>query len=313
MLWLLAIRIVIVALLLWRTGTEFAKVRRKELPVTRLTLPAVVLAASILVANALIPKAAALAVLVAMDAAILIICICMLRALGATGSDGGFLESRLQLVFARFFPEWFARVASADITLIASAGAGLRSFIDPPQASSRTYVHGSKIGMMAVIITLSVVPDGFLLWMLLPHHLWWLALLLDLLDVWACLWLFGLLGTMANRPHDIRANEIVLRNGILQSVRLNAAHIRDVCCIGTVKRRKLPRNRGERCAVLSMGGVPLVRIALNTPAVEHHLFRPLPREVFTIFVPSDKPESLRQELMQACQSSPVEARAKAPV
>ncbi len=251
--------------------------------------------------------------LFALDAAIIGVCIYMLRALRASAGDDGYLESRLQQVFARFFPDWFARLASTDITLVVSAGAGLRAFITPPQASSRTYVHGSKIGMMASIITLSVVPDAFLIWVLLPHHVWWLALLLDLLDVWACLWLFGLLGTMANRPHEMRGEQIVLRNGILQSVRLDPKHIADVQCLGVVNRRKLPRKRGDRCAVLSFGGVPLVRIALNEPAVEYHLFRPLPREVLTIFVASDKPESLCHELTQARKSSPVGATAEASV
>lgn len=313
MVWLLAIRIVIVALLSWRIGVEFAKVRRKELPATRLALPVAVLAASILVANAAIPRIAVIAVLFVLDAAIIGICIYMLRALRASAGDDGYLESRLQQVFARFFPEWFARLASTDITLVVSAGAGLRAFISPPQASSRTYVHGSKIGIMAMIITLSVVPDAFLLWILLPQHLWWLAAVLDLLDVWACLWLFGLFGIMANRPHQIRAGEVVLRNGILQSVRLNAEHISDVHCIGTVRRRDLPRRRGDRSVVLSLGGVPFVQVDLSEPAIEHHLFRARPRHALRIFVASDKPELLRQDLMQARGSSPERTIAKASV
>lgn len=57
------------------------------------------------------------------------------------------------------------------------------------------------------------------------------------------------------------------------------------------------------------GGVPLLRIDLASPALEHHALLSKPREVTRIYVASDEPDALRSELWQLCAGTSRAARA----
>lgn len=162
--------------------------------------------------------------------------------------------------------------------MYAHALAGLKGFLNPPRPSYASYVNGSKVPMLAMLLTLSIVPDAFLLWLLLPHRLWWLAIILDVLEVWSCVWLFGFYGTMIARPHEIGEKNAVFYNGILKRVQVDRAEIVAVRALGTPKRRALPRTRGDGSAVLVMGGVPVVEVQL--------------RRGERVFVASDAPHAL---------------------
>ncbi|HEV7180393.1 MAG TPA: hypothetical protein VGN11_10995, partial [Candidatus Baltobacteraceae bacterium] len=187
---------------------------------------------------------------------------------------------------------------STDITVLSRVLFGVRAFINPGRPSPFSYVEGSKIVMVAVIMGVAVVPDAFLFWLLLPHALWWLALALNLLDIWACLWFFGLYGTMVRRPHEVSPERIVLRNGILQTVEIDPGGIEDVRELGIVKRWKLPRRRGEASAVLGLGGVAMVAIRLAEPAFERRAFFPRPRKIREVFVASDAPAAFCSALRE---------------
>lgn len=303
MSWILAVRLVIVGLVLRRLATDFVKARSGEIPATRLVLPVAVVAAALLVANHIVPRVVVAGVLLALDVVFLVLCVGIVRSLREPVSGERFLEDRLYRALDRFFPEWFARLASVDVTVCSHALEGAKAFVNPARSTPYTYANGSKLVMMAVIVALSVVPDAFLFWILLPKQMWWLALLLDLLDIWACLWLFGLFGTMVRRPHEIHENRVVFRNGIFQTVSFNVQDIADVEEIGVVKRYKLPRKRGDGSTVLSFGGVPMLAVRLTQPALENHAFLPAPRQVTKIYVASDAPSALRDELLRLARSA----------
>lgn len=280
---------------------------------TRLILPAAFLAAALLVANQIVPKPVAAAILIALDITILALCFGLIRSLQASRAGAALLEERIAPVLERYFPPWFARLVSTDVTVVTKAMRGLASFIAPPSPTAYTYVNGSKIVFAAMIVGISVVPDGFFFWLLIPHKVWGLALILDVLDVWAFLWLFGLYGTMVKRPHVIGPDEVLLRNGIFQSVRLSTRSIIDVHILGHVKTHRLGRRRNDHSAALTFGGVPLLRIDLDQPGQDTHLFRPTPRDVLRVFVASDQPEALRSELLAASTASRLARRNTDPV
>ena len=166
--------------------------------------------------------------------------------------------------------------------MIEHAGEGLRAFLNPPRASALTYVEGSQIPLGAVIVAIAAVPDAFVLWLALPHGLWWLALLVDVLEIWGALWLFGLYGTMARSPHLIADGRVRLHNGALQTLEFERSNVAAAASLGSIRRRKLPRKRGDGSAVLALPGVPIVDIRLRNPV----------RGVNRIFVASDRPEAL---------------------
>jgi hypothetical protein len=118
---------------------------------------------------------------------------------------------------------------------------GVRAFLAPPPRSPSSYIYGSKIAILGVMVALSVVPDGFFLWLVLPRTLWWLAVAVDVLDAYAAIWLFGIYGSMANRPHCLEDDTIVVRNGLYQSVDFSCGDIACVRKLGLIRRFKLPK------------------------------------------------------------------------
>lgn len=301
--WAIAIRSVLALLLLRRLAADAAGAWRGETPATRLVVPSVVLLAALLVANHLVPRPVAAAALFGLDVAFFAICIGMMRSLrGSAGSDVP-LERRIEGALLAFFPFWFARFAATDVTIVAHAYCGLKAFIDPGAAHAKTYVHGSKIVIAGAIVAASVVPDALFFWLLLPHHLWWLAVLLDVLDVWAVLWLFGIYGTMVRRPHEISPHRVVFRNGILQTVEVEPGRIKGARVLGEVKKRKLPRRRGDGSTVVAFGGVPIVEVTVEGCATEHRHFAPAPRSVERIFVATDAPAAFCGELEAAASQA----------
>lgn len=283
MTWPVGVRIVIMLLALRRLGGDIAGIRRNELPATRLVVPLLVLTAALLVANQLVPRAVTIAVSFAVDLALLATCFMLASSLRASAPQVQYQEERLQHAMERFFPSAFARLVSIEVTVYAHITTGLKGLIDPPRPSHASYVNGSKVAMLAIILTLSIVPDAVFLWVLLPHHLWWLAIVLDVLEIWSCGWLFGIYGSMIARPHEIGEERIVFHNGILKRVRIDRSEIAAARAIGSVKRRALPRRRGDGSTVLALGGVPIVEISLRSGK--------------KLFVASDSPQALCSVLL----------------
>lgn len=288
MTWLLGVRIVIIALALVRFARDVAAVRRKSIPIKRLFLPLVILLAAALVANRLIPRAIGAAGLFCIDVAFLALCFSMAASLRSSAPHLRFTEERLQHVLERFFPPLFARWTSIELTVLRHSYTGVKAFVAPPKPTYGSYVNGSPVGLIGMLLVLGVVPDAFLRWVFLPSLAWPLALLIGALELWASLWIFGLYGTMAARPHEIASDGVVLHNGVLGSVRLHPHEITGVRVLETTKRRHLPRRRGDGSRVLALGGVPIVEIALENGQ--------------NVFVASDAPYELRALLAASTAS-----------
>lgn len=158
--------------------------------------------------------------------------------------------------------------------------------------------------MAGLLVGAAIIPDAAFFWLLLPHRLWWVAALLDITDIWAFLWLLGIYGTMVKRPHELSPTKVILYNGILQCVEFSPEDIKDVKTIGLVRKRKLPRSRDDGSTVLTFGGVQLICIDLHRPGVEYHLFSSKPRKVSRIYVASDAPDALRDDLWHLIRVAP---------
>jgi hypothetical protein len=141
--------------------------------------------------------------------------------------------------------------------------AALKAFVNVVQHTPHSYIRGSKIIMAAAVMGVAIIPDAVFFRLVLPDKLWWLATLLDIVDVWAFVWLLGIYGTMARRPHEVSSEKVVFRNGILQTVEFDPKDIRGIRTVGIVKRRKLPRTRHDGSTVLTFGGVPLIDVRLR--------------------------------------------------
>ena len=310
MYWLLAFRLVLAGVLIRRLAADGMDVRRGKIPATRLIVPVIILIAALLVANQIVPRAVAAAASISMDVALLGACLWFAASYRHSNGAPSTPELRLEHALSKFFPFWFARLVSAELTILSHAFAGAKAFVDPRRGTMHSYIQGSKIVIAGVVMAVAVVPDAFFFWLLLPHKLWWLAAVLDVLDVWACFWLFGIYGTMVRRPHEIEAHRVVFRNGIWQRVDVDPRVIRHARVLGVVKRRKLAR-RGDASSVLAFGGVPIVEVVLDAPAREHCYFLEKPREVRHIFVASDAPDVLCSELLRlanAATSAPMPVR-----
>lgn len=280
---MLVVRVVLSVLMLRRVGADLTRVWRRELPATRLTLPLALLVGLLLVANHAVPRIIAAAGLVVLDVLVLVLCIGLVASLKSTTAQTLFTEKRLQHEFERFFPTAVARLASVELTVARHIARGVRAFINPPRADAATYVGSSKVALLAVVLSIAVVPDALLLWMVIPHRLWRLDIALNVLDVWACAWAFGLYGTMVARPHELGSERIVFHNGVLGRAEVVRGEIADATALGVVRRRALPRRRGDGSQVLAFGGVPIVNVRL--------------RDGRSIFVASDVPHQLCSALV----------------
>ena len=301
----ITLRIAIGALVIKRFAQDARGVRRGQVPRTRLIIPAAILIAGALLLTGVVSITATAAILVAVDVGFVILCYSIVRS--ARSASDAPIDDRLAQTLDRFFPEWFGRFAATDLMLLLYARRGLQEVINPSPPTPLTYTYGSNIGLAGVIISIAVIPDAVLFWLLIPHHYWFIALFLDALDVWACLWLFGALGVMAARPHSIDGQRLVLRNGIFQRAELQVDSVVGSEILGVRTRRQLPRSLRRDAAILSAGGVPLVHLTLNADAHATSIFRLQPRAVRDIVVASDDPKGLVALITAAKSDTPLPA------
>jgi hypothetical protein len=303
-MWLLGVRILALGLLLRRIAVDGWMVKRGNIPGTRLLVPGLMFGAVFLVANNVIPRSIATLSLILMDVAVLGACFVIARAVGRSAPEHALFGHNIEATLTTFFPAWFARLASSDLAILSNVAAGIREFVSPGRPAARTYVNGTKVGLLAVVVAISIIPDAVLLWLVVPRALWWFALTLDALDIWACAWLLGLYGSMASNPHDLSRQRVVLHSGVLQSVEFDPATIESAQPLGIMTRRQLRPRRGEGSTLLSFGGVPLVEIILNRDAFESNAFRLRQRCVRKILVHSDDPPALCGELVRLAGPGP---------
>jgi len=300
---ILAFRILIMIGIGRRLWLDGVKVSRQELPWTRLAVPTLILISAILVANNLIPRVYAAGALLGIDLVILASCIGIVVSLRRSKPSHSIVEV-IDDSLGAYFPSWFSKLVAGDLVIIAHAAIGLKAFIAPAKPTTFSYVHGSKIALAGAVVALSVLPDAVLFEFLIPRHFWWAAILLDVLNVWGCLWLFGVYGTMVRRPHVVSPNGITLHNGIMQRITFEPENVAQAKSIGLIKSYKLGRKRHDGSTVLTFGGVSLVQIRLKTPVLEKHLFSVLDRDVQTIYVASDESAKLALALVRDTNLDP---------
>jgi hypothetical protein len=145
---------------------------------------------------------------------------------------------------------------------------------------------------LALLVTIGLVPDGILVWLLVPHGLWIVSLLLTVLDVYAAVWFWDLYASMVYMPHQIHDDALLLNNGFMQHVRLNYQSITDVEAVGTRNKREM-RRLDRAAAILSFGGVPTVLVRTSAPVTVTGWFS---TSTFAVFVASDDAQRLTSRI-----------------
>jgi hypothetical protein len=168
---------------------------------------------------------------------------------------------------------------STEATIARHAWLGLRGSLLPPQKSAFTYAHSNKFGFLALLLAVSLVPDAFVVHLLVPRHLWWLWVLLDLVAVYSLVWAAGIYGTMLHSPHTIEGTTVTVRRGLLRHASFDLDDVESV-------------TRREK----ALDGMPSVEIRLRRPATVHRLFLGSTRAT-TLIVASDMPEHLIAALL----------------
>lgn len=290
----LALRIVIVSLLLRRIYQDGRDALRGEGPATRLIIPSIILIAAVIVANHLVSRPVAAVGLFSLDILFLILCIRI--ALGLRHRDG-LLEQRLENALAAYFPLWFARLVGMEFTILRQAPVGVKHFFNPGPAAASTYVHGAKMMLAALIISVATVPDFIFTALIVPQKFWVLRVVLDALEIYACAWLFGIFGTMVARPHELSEDRVIVRNGIFQAAEIDRSDVLSARALGVVKKKQLPATATE-AVVMCAAGVPVVEVVLREPTPVHSMFSLRPKLAQTLFFSSDKADEMCRFLSQ---------------
>lgn len=158
-LWLV-VRICAALILIRRPAQDGSAVLRREAPATRLIFPSLLLCTVALVANHLIPRIVAGAILFVLDIGLIMFCVAVFGAVRNADDQGILPERRLEGALSRFFPQWLSRMVSADLTVFGHALVGAKAIVAPPPSTGISYVHDAKIALLGIIVALSLVPDA---------------------------------------------------------------------------------------------------------------------------------------------------------
>ena len=185
--------------------------------------------------------------------------------------------------------------------ILRSVLTGLRTVFAGPAAHGRSYVEKNFLGMFGLILAVGALPEIPVHHLLIPGRDWPLALALDVVLVYSALWVLGIYGLMALRPHEVRGDALIFHRGPF-------AHV------------EVPRDCVERAEVISLDGREAKRrnpnaCYLGVPGAEHVYVRlkhsvrvrhtyPVryERHASELLVPSDRPRELHALLHSACSS-----------
>jgi len=159
---------------------------------------------------------------------------------------------------------------------------GFRAVFAPASQSGLTYTGESFMGMFALVILVSIPPEVLL------HHLFLqpaIAWTLDLAVVICVLLLFGIFGCMAQRPHVVGDDRVILRNGPFTSLDLARANILAVHEHPNAKKRALRRLYPD-AVFLTIDAQSYAELEFAEPVI----FKARKRQ--QLFVASDQPRDL---------------------
>jgi hypothetical protein len=251
--------------MLQRICRELIAFRRGAGPLTRTLLPVIVAIISALAGNHFLPRAFMITGLCLLDVGLIVFCVLAARSIASAGATRDAIESALE----RFFPSGFSRMLATELVVTLHCWRGLKSSVAPPPKSPLTYAENNHFGIFALILLISFVPDTVIIHLLMPRSLVLVAIILDVIGLYSCIWVAGVYGTMIAMPHQIRDGLFVARRGILSRADFRLSDIRNV-------------SMADR----AIFGVPALTIELAGRVKVERLFLP-PAYTCTLSIPSD--------------------------
>lgn len=200
--------------------------RRRQLPGTRLLLPALILVEGlglVLSGSSGLMLWLRLGTALALELLLLVLAVRAWRT--AQALPGAWPEDRIAAAFEAFVPPKAARLMALELVMLGSAlrflGGGFRD--KAPEGFS----HHRESGLHAFLPALPLlIPGDFLLMKVLFSGLApWLRWVLHGSTVYAVLWLFGLWAGLRRRPHRVTDEAVELNLGPVKSVRLRRDQI----------------------------------------------------------------------------------------
>ena len=198
---------------------------RRELPWSRLLLPAIILLEGVGLSSAALWQAR-LGTAVALELVVVAVAIRALRRATA-GSEP--VEARIARALAALLPPRVARLVAFELVVVGSAlrfvGGGWRR----AAPAGFTYHRESGLRMMLPILPLLGIGDVLLLELvILPHAETWLRVVLHVLAAYGLIWLIGLYASMRARPHQLVDGRLRLHRGLLGRVEVAVDQIASI-------------------------------------------------------------------------------------
>lgn len=295
-----ALRFALIAVLALRSTAILFSAARRQTPASRILIPLLVLLEIVLVGGQVVTRVAGAVAIAGLDLVLVGFALWTVVQVHKSRRDM-YPEAALENALLAYFPRPFAKVAAIELTIVASAFRAFPYAWNVQRYGLWSYVETAKIRFLVFVLPITIVPDVIFLHLVLPSHLLWLKLLLDLLEVYACLWVLGLYATMVARPHAIvdGGNAIRIHRGILNSTEIRRDTIEAIAPLGAQRGFGIRSRAGE--ARLTVGGVPAVSITLKSPVAIVSLFAKT-RMATKLLVATDAPLEFCRQL------SPVVAR-----
>ncbi len=302
----LLLKVSLLSLLALGVCREAFLVWADRVPRTRLVVPSIVLLFAVLTATGLASRPTAIAAIGVIDIVLLAVLWNAVRT-----SNAAFpvcQEIALTKSFERFFPRALARVAGVELTLLRESFKGIGLFVRGVKPGPYTYVAGAKLQVLVLALPLALLPDVVLVHLIVPRNLVWMEVVLDVLGVYACVWVLGLYATMVQREHQVNSRYATFHRGILGRAFLR---LDDISTVEALEIQKGFRSRGRMGAgYLGVGGVGAVRIELRQgrTAKCFSIGADSAVDVPCLVVPTDHPHTLTTELLAIASRSPSRIR-----
>lgn len=146
--------------------------------------------------------------------------------------------------------------------------------------------------MLGLVLAVGALPEIPIHHLFLSGRDWPIAAGLDLVVAYSALWVLGVYGIMASRPHDVHSGTIVFHHGPFAQVTVPREDIEHAEVV-QVERAREARRRHPDAYALSVPGGELVYVRLKRPARVLHAYPvSFERTVNALLVPSDRPREL---------------------
>ena len=265
---------------------------RREIPVGRVLLPAILFVELLRISLAGASRAGLIVCATVFEACLIVFALTLLRRAGK--SEHAELEDHYQKVFAQFLPQRAAAFAACELVLLwEGLRWAARGFRRRP-VSGFGYLEQSLVAMLPILLPIVSIGDEIVLGAFLSNQALWLRLGVVGLDLWAILYVFGIYATCQSRTHKISHESIRLYQGIFGRCEFAPSLLAEFFpCSPSDLPRKEPGT-----ARLALKGAPVVRIRLTQPVtVRRMLGRDRTSQV--LLVSADDPAALCRALREA--------------